>query len=211
MIYMLARMESKGHTSGSYLDGLRLLARERVVIALFLATILVVGLEAGTGGLLTTFLMELRGFTQVTSKIGLVVFGLGIATGRLVVGLLTRRERIIRTLVGLFALSALAFSLLYFVDLGILTYAAIFLSGAAISAILPLMIALAGMLYPAVAGTVVGTIKIAIPLGGILIPALLAFVAGAASFQQSLFIFPLVSLAGCLVLSISLRGLRLPA
>jgi predicted MFS family arabinose efflux permease len=182
-----------------------------VVIALFLATILVVGLEAGNMGLLTTYLMELRGFTQVTSKIGLVVFGLGIATGRLVVGSLTRREHIRSVLLWLFLLAALAFVLLYFVNLGTFTYVAIFLSGAAISAILPLMITFAGLLYAQISGTAVGTIKIAIPLGGILIPAMLAFLASLVSFQQSLIIFPLVALAGVLVLYIGLQGVHLEA
>jgi len=211
IVFWLARMQSKHRATGSYLDALRLLSRERVVISLFVAAILVVGLEAGSMGLLTTYLMDLRGFTQVTSKIGLVVFGLGIAAGRLVVGSLTRREHIRSVLLWLFVLAALAFTLLYFVNLGTLTYLAIFLSGAAISAILPLMITFAGLLYAQISGTVVGTIKIAIPLGGILIPAMLAFLAGMVSFQQSLIVFPLVALAGFLVLWVGLQSVQMEA
>jgi predicted MFS family arabinose efflux permease len=211
IVFWLARMQSKHRATGSYLDALRLLSRERVVISLFVAAILVVGLEAGSMGLLTTYLMDLRGFTQVTSKVGLVVFGLGIAAGRLAVGLLTRREHIRSVLLWLFVLAALAFTLLYFVNLGTFIYAAIFLSGAAISAILPLMITLAGLLYAQISGTVVGTIKIAIPLGGILIPAMLAFLAGMVSFQQSLIVFPLVALAGFLVLWVGLQRVRMEA
>jgi fucose permease len=209
--FFLARMQSHSRAAGSYLDALRLLGRERVVIILFVATILVVGLEAGTAGLLTTYLMDLRGFTQVTSKVGLTVFLVGIAVGRLVIGSITRREQITRMLVILFGLATLAFALLFYVELGSLSYLAIFLCGAAISAILPLMIALAGLLYPAIAGTVVGTIKIAIPLGGILIPALISVMAGAASLQAALLVLPLCALAGCLLAWAGLKGVHLAA
>jgi fucose permease len=211
VFFFLARTQSHSRAAGSYLDALRLLGREQVVIILFIATILVVGLEAGTAGLLTTYLMDLRGFTQVTSKVGLTVFLVGIAVGRLAIGSITRREQITRMLVILFGLATLAFALLFYVELGSLSYLAIFLSGAAISAILPLMIALAGLLYPAIAGAVVGTIKIAIPLGGILIPALISLMAGAASLQAALLVLPLCALAGCLLTWAGLKRVHLAA
>ena len=52
------------------------------------------GVEIGSISILTTFLMDLRGFNQVTSKIGLIVFLGGMATGRLVLGLYTSKRQI---------------------------------------------------------------------------------------------------------------------
>jgi len=53
------------------------------------------------------------------------------------------------------------------------------------------MLTQAGLLYMEIAGTVLGSIKIAIPLGGILIPFLMATLVRYSSFQVSLIIFPL--------------------
>ena len=61
------------------LNQMYLLSRDRRVVALALATTLAVGVEAGSISFLTTFLVELRGFTQITSNIGLIVFLVGLA------------------------------------------------------------------------------------------------------------------------------------
>jgi fucose permease len=58
------------------------------------------------------------------------------------------------------------------------------------------------------AGTVLGTIKVAIPLGGIIIPFVMALIAGNISTQASLIIFPLSLLIGLLLV---LRVVRLEA
>jgi hypothetical protein len=50
-----------------------------------------------------------------------------------------------------------------------ITFGVIFLVGLSISALLALMLSQAGLLYTEIAGTVLGSIKVAIPLGGILI------------------------------------------
>jgi fucose permease len=198
--FALARLKHKQKSSEPYLERLKILTRERIVIVLFIATALIVGGEGGTIGILTTFLMELREFTQVTSKIGLTVFLVGVAGGRLFVGFFTRREQIVPYLLVLFALSTLFLFILYFVDLGPLTYLPIFLAGAAISALLPLVFTLAGLLYQEIAGTVLGTVKIAIPIGGIIIPFAMSLIAEYSSLQLSLLLFPLVPLLGFLLI-----------
>jgi uncharacterized membrane protein YciS (DUF1049 family) len=76
-------------------ERLSFLLRERLMIAVFLATILVVGAEAGTVGILTTYLMD-RGFTWLP-KIGLVVFLSGIAAGRVILGIITPKEKLTAT------------------------------------------------------------------------------------------------------------------
>jgi MFS family permease len=200
LFFALARMQVKEKPSEPYLDRLKILARERIVIVFFMVTAIIVGVEAGTIGILTTFLMDLREFTQVTSKIGLTVFLIGVASGRLFVGIFSHREQIIKYLLALFSLSLVFFSVLYFVDMGNWSYLLIYLAGVAISALLPLVITLAGLLYPQIAGTVLGTIKIAIPIGGILTPFLMSVLARATSFQISLIVYPASFLMGLLLL-----------
>ncbi|MGW8317931.1 MAG: MFS transporter [Candidatus Promineifilaceae bacterium] len=209
IFYGLSRSPSSKRHPEDYLQRVRILSRERLVVALFIATILAVGVELGTTGILTTYLMDLRDFTQTTSKVALIVFLGGIATGRLVVGFVSHREQIPQLLLGLFGFAFVFFSTLYLIDLGQLSYIAIFLAGLSMSALLPLMITLAGIAYPAMAGTVIGSIKVAIPIGGILVPFLMSLLSRAASLQVALLVFPAAMLLAFIVLYVAFR--RMPA
>ena len=211
LLFFISRMEVKPHDTDRYSDRMKVLSREQVILYLFAGTILVVGAEAASIGMMTTYLMYIREFTQVTSKIGLTIFLVGIAVGRLLVGYLTKREHIIRNLIGMFGLSTIIYGVLYLFDLGTITYGAIFLAGLGISAILPLIISLAGVMYSDIAGLVVGAIKIAIPIGGMLIPLLISFAASRFSLQAAMIIFPAIFLAGTLLMSYGLRGRRVNA
>lgn len=210
LFFGLARLEPKRRPAEPYLERLHILTRDRVIVALFVATALAVGIEAGTIGILTTTLAELHGFTQNAAQIGLVVFLAGIASGRLVVGFLTKNRQIARNLLALFGLSFLFFAALFFSEPGSLVFVPIYLAGAALSAILPLIITLAGLLYQDIAGTVMGAIKVAIPVGGIIIPFLMSQVARYASLQLSLLLFPLSALVGFLMLFWLIRHVKLP-
>jgi FHS family glucose/mannose:H+ symporter-like MFS transporter len=191
LIFGVTKLAAKKAPVEPYLDRMRILTRDKLVIAFFIATALVVGVEAGTIGILTSYLMDLRDFTQITSKLGLVVFLVGMALGRLMMGYISPREKINQILLALFGASVVVYSTLYFIDLSVITFGVIFLAGLSISALLPLMLTQAGLLYMEIAGTVLGSIKIAIPLGGILIPFLMATLVRYSSFQVSLIIFPL--------------------
>jgi len=175
--FVLAKLESQGKKQENYRERFKVLSREKVVVVLFLCIALAVGVELGTIGLLTTFLMEFRGFSQVTSKIGLVVFLSGIFTGRLLMGFIAKSQRIWQYVLALFGLSLLSFTSLYFLDLEAFTYLPIYLAGASMSALLPLMLTLAGLKYQETAGTVLGLVKMAIGVGGILTPLALSIVA----------------------------------
>ena len=72
---------------------------------------------------MTTYLMDLRGFTQVTSKLGLVIFIAGIAVGRLLVGFFTKEHWIFTNILLLFGLATVFSTLLYFIDWGTAVYA----------------------------------------------------------------------------------------
>ena len=192
------------------MDRVRILSRERLVVVLFLATILVVGVELGMVGIVTTFLMELRGFSQVTAKIGLLAFLAGIAVGRLIIGFFTRGDQAARYILLLFGLATIFFGLMVTLRLGQWSYVTIFLAGLAMSALLPLMITLAGQTYPEMAGTVTGSIKVAIPIGGILIPFLMSLVARSASLQSAMLVFPLALLLAFVLLWLELRRVPVP-
>lgn len=203
--FALAKLEKKRTQTEPYLKRLQIVSRERILVVLFFATVLVVGVELGSIGILTTFLMEMRGFSQITSKVGLIVLLLGMASGRLVLGFVVQEEHITGYILGLFGLSFLFFTGLFFLDLGGLTYIAIYLAGLSLSALLPLMITLAGLLYAEMAGMVLGVIKVAAGLGGILLPFLMSSVAKYASFQVSLLLFPIAFLLAFVLMAVEMR------
>lgn len=194
IFFALARLKNRAGRTESFRERLNLISRDRRMVALALATILAVGVEIGSINILTTFLVELRGFAETASKIGLIVLLVGVAVGRLLVGLLTHKKRLAASLLTLLGLAGLFFGGLFFLPLGDWLYPAIFLAGLSLSAILPLIITLAGLLHPTMAGTALGVIKTALPIGGILLPFLMSLVAEYGSFQLSLLLFPLACL-----------------
>lgn len=187
---------------------LRFLLGQKTVSILFASTICTVGLELGSVGIMTTFLMEERGLNQITSKIGLLIFLAGIASGRLLVGFFSRKNQIPRYILMLFGSATIFLSALYLTELGWATYGLIFFTGMTISALLPLLITLGGVMYKDMAGTVLGIIKIAIPIGGILIPFLISVLSKYASFKTSLLLFPLISGIGFLIMFINVKKFR---
>jgi fucose permease len=159
---------------GPRLAGIR---QKGLVALLFAVTVLAVGLELGTVGYLTTFLMDARGFSQVDSKLGLIAFLAGIAAGRLLVGLCIRNDKIVTALLVMFGLSLVCFTGLYYLNVGPLVFALIALAGLTVSALAPLLICLGGLIAPEAAGAVIGLIKVAIPVGGMVLPFTIAQVA----------------------------------
>jgi MFS family permease len=203
--FALVKLKKKHNQTVPILKRLQILSRERILVVLFFATVLVVGVELGSMGIMTTFLMEMRGFSQITSKVGLIVFLLGMASGRLVLGFVVQEEHIAGYILALFGLSFLFFTGLFFLDLGGLTYLAIYLAGLSLSALLPLMITLAGLLYAEMTGMVLGVIKVAAGLGGILLPILMSLVARYASLQVSLLVFPIAFLLAFVLMAVEMR------
>jgi fucose permease len=156
--------------------------------------------------------MDLRGFSQVTSKLGLIGFLAGVACGRLFIGLFTKKQHIYSfALVLLFLLTAL-YSALFFIDINggaLATFILIFFCGLMLSAVFPIILSLAGILYKNMAGTVLGIVKMGIPIGGIFIPLFISLVSRFASFRLSLALFPVSSLASFLILFSNRKRFRL--
>jgi fucose permease len=200
LFFALARLNNRPAPTEGYDRRLQILRQDRRIWVLALATALMVGVEITSISVLTTFLAELRAFNQFNASIGLIIYLSGIAAGRLLVGLLSHKDRLMLYLLILLGLSLLFFSGLFFLQLGGLIYPAIFLTGLALSAVLPLIITLAGLLYREMAGTAMGVIKAAIPIGGILLPFLMSIIAEYISFQLSLLLFPLACLLALAIL-----------
>ena len=200
-LYAVSRAGTPRAGGESLTQKLRILRTEPVVFALFFSAMFALGLEMGSVGILTTFLMELRGFDQISSKVGLIVFVSGVAAGRLLLGLASRRGRLLTIMLVIYASAVLFFSLLFFLPLGTVpVHFLLFLSGLAVSSLLPLTISMGGMLFSGMAGTALGVIKLAIPIGGIVIPLLLSLLSRVFSFRMSLILFPALACAGLAVL-----------
>lgn len=58
------------------------------------------GAEAGSIGILTTYLAEVRGFSSGAAKLGLVVFLIAVAAGRLIVGYAVKPKQILSSALG---------------------------------------------------------------------------------------------------------------
>ena len=201
--------------AGRMSERIAFLRTSRALAVMLGAAVIFVGIETALTGLLAAFLLQLRGYDLSSSKLGLILFLSGVALGRALLGLIARRERIRPMLVTLLAASVLFSALVFFVPLPASALSpALFLLGLTISALFPLTITLTGMLFPDISGTAIGVVKLGVPLGGILIPLALAAISRAASFQLSLALFPLLSIAGLVIVAVSgpviSAGLALP-
>lgn len=178
-------------------ERIRVLGRERVLLLFLVLAVLAVGMESGLTGLLAVFLIQLRGYDLVASKIGLVVLLAGVASGRIVLGFISGRVRHASLLLGLNAGAAVFGGLLFFVRLPVAaTGVLLFLTGASVSCMLPLLITMTGRIFPGMSGTALGVMKLGIPIGGIVVPALLSVLSRAWTFQAALGLFPLLAAAG---------------
>ena len=198
VIFGLSRVPPrKVVTTESFVKRLAFIGKQRPVLVLFLMASCAVGIEASLIGIITTLLMEFYGFVQVTSKLGLVAFLAGIATGRIVLGVLARESQLLKYILALFALTAIVLSFLLFASPGtVMAYILLVVSGATISVLFPLTIALAGLKYPEMSGMVMGIIKLGIPVGGIVVPLMFSLFVQAASFKAALVLFPAIGITG---------------
>jgi len=212
MIYGFSRSGS-GRPATDTLRGRLSFLKTQAVLALFLALATIgTGIELGLTALLTGFLMSLRGYDLVASKVGLILLISGVAAGRVILGLLSARGRILGLLIALYAAAAVFSSILFFAGLSVLpTGVVLFILGMTVSALFPLLITLTGLIYKDLAGTALGILKLGVPLGGVWIPFLLSVIARYSSFRLSLALFPALALAGCLLLAAGRKriGLRL--
>jgi len=188
---------------------LAFLRTQPVLAVLFVMAVCGVGIELGLTSFLPGFLLDLRGYDLVTSKIGLLLFLGGVAAGRVVFGLISSRVSILPLLAGLFIAATVTSFVTFFVVMPApLAMVFFVLSGMSISCVLPLLVTLAGRLYSDMSGTALGILKLGIPLGGIVVPLVLSMMARWTTFAVSLGIFPLLAFIGVILLLSNARMIR---
>jgi hypothetical protein len=199
-----------GAPSGQTLRGRLSFLKTQALLAFFLALATIgTGIELGLTALLTGFLMSLRGYDQVASKLGLILLLGGVAAGRVILGLISARGRILGPIIALYAAAAVLSAALFYAGLGrLLTGAVLFLLGVTVSSLFPLVITLTGLIYRDLPGTSLGILKLGVPLGGVLVPLVLSVLARWASFRLSLALLPALALAGCLLLASGRRRIE---
>lgn len=184
----------------------RRLSTDPGIILLVLAGIGIVGLEIGSSGVITTFVTQLRGGSTEFAQLLLALYLIGIAAGRVLVGLVGARVSpgtMVIVAAGAAMLGAVLFFLVPF-EGAVLGVFATFL-GVAAGPLLPLTIATAGLRHRDVAGTAMGMVKLSMPVGGIVIPGLVGVVSDTVGFTTALFILPASAL---LVLVVTVLGER---
>ncbi len=195
--------------AGGFRQRIAFLGKQRILGLLLILSAIAIGVESGLLGLLASFLMELRDYGLVSSKIGLVLFLSGDAAGRVMLGLLSGRLRIAGSLVVLSAATAACSALLLFVRLPVAATAVVLVvMGMAVSSLLPLLLTLTGTLFRSAAGTALGIVKLGIPIGGIVVPALISVASRLWSFQISLAIIPAIALIACVALAVGGKTIK---
>jgi len=202
-VFALSYLPVRGGVRSNFGERVRVLTRDWTVAVFFVLAVLAVGIEACSIGIMTTFLVVLRGFSASQAQMGLIVYVAAIGLGRLIVGLLVRSGRVAQWTVALFGAGVPLFLLLSFANLGPLTWLVIFAAGLGLSACLPLVLSLGGTRFPEMAGTVLGALKVGIPIGGILLPFLLSLVSSAAGLPVAMAILPAAFLIGLVLLAVN--------
>ena len=197
VLFGLSRVPPRKAVVDSFRNRMVFLVKQRPVLVLFLMASCAVGIELALIGIITSLLMDLHGFDQVTSKLGLVSFLAGIASGRLVLGTVARKSQLLGYILTLFALTTGILSYLLLASPGVVaTYILLIVTGATISVIFPLIITLAGLKYPQMSGMVMGIIKLGIPAGGIVVPFMFSVLVQTQSFKAALILLPAIGVIG---------------
>ena len=212
LFFGFARVAPRKAATDSFPNRITFLLKQRPVLMLFLMASCAVGIELALIGIITSLLMDFHGFDQVTSKLGLVAFLAGIAAGRLALGVLVRKNQLIKYVIALFFLATVILSFLLLASPGaIMTYFLLIVSGVTISVIFPLIITLSGLRYPTMSGMVMGIIKLGIPAGGIAVPFMLSVLVQAHSFKTALILLPAIGIIGFMLALYNRKQLEIAA
>jgi len=212
LFFGFARVAPRKAATDSFPNRITFLLKQRPVLMLFLMASCAVGIELALIGIITSLLMDFHGFDQVTSKLGLVTFLAGIAAGRLALGVLVRKNQLIKYVIALFFLATVILSFLLLASPGaIMTYILLTVSGVTISVIFPLIITLSGLRYPTMSGMVMGIIKLGIPAGGIAVPFMLSVLVQAHSFKTALILLPAIGIIGFMLALYNRKQLEIAA
>ncbi|HKJ86789.1 MAG TPA: MFS transporter, partial [Spirochaetia bacterium] len=190
---LVAFLRPPGHVGNASSGGqiFRELTGDWGIALLFLSGVGAIGLGVGSAGVITTFATELRSLDASRAQVILAVFLVGLAVGRILVGLLGKGRSPGR-MATIAASGALIFSVAFYL-IPLPAAALLPLAGAmglTVAPLLPLTIATAGLRYRHIAGSAMGLVKLSIPIGGIVIPGLIGIISDLGSFRAALYLFP---------------------
>jgi fucose permease len=209
VLFGLSRVPPRKAVIDSFRNRMVFLVKQRPVLVLSMMASCAVGIELALIGIITSLLMDLHGFNHATSKLGLVAFLAGVASGRIVLGFVARKSQLLRYILILFALTTATLSYLLLASPGVVvTYILLIFSGATISVIFPLIITLAGLKYPQISGMVMGVIKLGIPAGGVIVPFMLSVLVQVKSFKIALLLLPAIGFIGFMLAVCSRKQLE---
>jgi len=209
VLFGLSRVPPRKAVIDSFRNRMVFLVKQRPVLVLSMMASCAVGIELALIGIITSLLMDLHGFNQATSKLGLVAFLAGVASGRIVLGFVARKSQLLRYILILFALTTATLSYLLLASPGVVvTYILLIFSGATISVIFPSIITLAGLKYPQISGMVMGVIKLGIPAGGVIVPFMLSVLVQVKSFKIALLLLPAIGFIGFMLAVCSRKQLE---
>ena len=165
---------------------------------LFLITFCSMGVQNGIVFWMVTFLEETRGFSIAVASASLSTFFICMALGRLLTGYLITKVRDVTYLLSSFLFFLVS---LYLCITMTGKWAILFLGicGFAQSGVFPVLLALAGKLFPEKPGTAMGFVATGAGLGAMSVPWLLALVSQLTSLQTG-FYFLEIFVVSCLVL-----------
>jgi fucose permease len=193
--------QGKNESSFNYRSFFQLL-KEKNLILLVLITILGLGVQAGLFFWLVSFLKEVRSFPIFSAALGLSLFSLGMATGRLLSGWLTTRLGGTNVLLILLSTLNLALLLLVKVSYGRWPLAISFMAGLGCSGIYPVVLSLGKMNFPQLSGTTIGIIGTACGVGSMILPWLMSLVSQPTSLTVGFFVSNIAAfIALCIILS----------
>ncbi len=175
------------------------LHKNTILLLLIVLAVLGSGTQNGLFFWLVTYLSEARDLSLATASVGLSLFSLGLAAGRLASGWLTLRMRTADVLTVLFAIVV---SVLICIVLSGSVQVLLFLcalAGLGCSGLFPLLLTLAGLSQPNLPGAAIGLVSTAAGIGSSVIPELMSLAAELISPTGIVLTGTVTSLIGLLV------------
>jgi fucose permease len=166
-----------------------------------------VGVEMGTGGWLSKYMVGVRGVDLRYAGTVVSLYWMGIAVGRLILSATSQYFNQERLLVGLTISAAAAFAFGLATQHSVLATAAFAVTGLAISGIFPGMLALAGKYHPQNVPGITSVVITGGGLGGIIIPWVMSAIADGFGLVAGMG-FYLVMCGLMIVLAIAIDALR---
>lgn len=176
IVFLWVRVPEQAQPEIARADVVATVPKGTMMGGLFAVGVLVVGAELGAMAFLPLYLVEHVSIASSWSKAALLAFLVGVAAGRMALGVLVRDKHISHALLGATAFATVAMGALFaFTHLNAHTAIVLsFLSGAGIAGTLPLLLARGSSLSGAAAAKTIAKLKLCIPVGGILTPILIS-------------------------------------